>query len=62
MQVNPTAATPQTGESSGLGIDLRRFPWVKRLAADSLDIVIRENGPAPAAEALRVATQLAGAV
>ena len=34
MQVNPTAATPQTGESSGLGIDLRRFPWVKRLVAD----------------------------
>ena len=31
-------------------------------AADSLDIVIRENGPAPLAEALRVAGQLASAL
>ena len=31
-------------------------------AADSLDIVIRENGPAPMAEALRVAGQLAAAL
>ena len=31
-------------------------------AADSLDIVIRENGPAPVAEALRVAGQLAAAL
>ena len=31
-------------------------------AADSLDIVIRENGPAPLAEALRVAGLLAGAL
>ncbi len=35
MQANPTAATPQTGEPTArTGIDLRRFPWVKRLAAD----------------------------
>ena len=35
MQVNPAAATPQTGEPAArTGIDLRRFPWVKRLAAD----------------------------
>jgi bacillithiol biosynthesis cysteine-adding enzyme BshC len=36
VQANPTAATPQTGEptTARTGIDLRRFPWVKRLAAD----------------------------
>ena len=36
MQANPTAATPPTGEptTARTGIDLRRFPWVKRLAAD----------------------------
>ena len=32
------------------------------VAADSLDIVVREYGPAPSADALRVATQLAGAL
>jgi len=32
------------------------------VAADSLDIVVREHGPAPAAEALRVAAQLGGAI
>ena len=32
------------------------------VAADSLDIVIRESGPAPAADALRVATQMADAL
>jgi serine/threonine-protein kinase len=32
------------------------------VAADSLDIVIRESGPAPPADALRVAAQLAGAL
>ena len=30
------------------------------VAADSLDTVIREHGPAPAAEALRIVTQIAG--
>ena len=30
------------------------------VAADSLDTVIREHGPAPAAEALRIITQIAG--
>jgi bacillithiol biosynthesis cysteine-adding enzyme BshC len=35
VQVNPAAATPQTGESTAqTGIDLRRFPWIRRLAAD----------------------------
>jgi bacillithiol synthase len=35
VQVNPAAATPQTGEPAArMGIDLRRLPWVKRLAAD----------------------------
>ena len=35
MQANPAAATPQTGEPTArTGIDVRRFPWVKRLAAD----------------------------
>jgi bacillithiol synthase len=35
VQANPTAASPQTGEPTArTGIDLRRFPWVKRLAAD----------------------------
>jgi bacillithiol biosynthesis cysteine-adding enzyme BshC len=35
VQVNPAAAAPQTGEPTArTGIDLRRFPWVKRLAAD----------------------------
>jgi bacillithiol biosynthesis cysteine-adding enzyme BshC len=34
VQVNP-AASPQTGEPAlRTGIDLRRFPWVKRLATD----------------------------
>jgi serine/threonine-protein kinase len=32
------------------------------VAADSLDLVVREYGPAPAADALRVAAQLAGAL
>ena len=32
------------------------------VAADSLDLVIREYGAAPAADALRVAAQLAGAL
>ena len=31
-------------------------------AADSLDVVVRDHGPAPAANALRVAVQLAGAL
>jgi bacillithiol biosynthesis cysteine-adding enzyme BshC len=35
VQVNPAEATPQAGEPAArTGIDLRRFPWVKRLAAD----------------------------
>ena len=35
MQVNPAEATPQTGDPAArTGIDLRRFPWVKRLATD----------------------------
>jgi serine/threonine-protein kinase len=32
------------------------------VSADSLDIVVREHGPAPVPDALRVATQLAGAL
>ena len=32
------------------------------VAADSFDVVVRDYGPAPAAEALRIATQLAGAL
>jgi serine/threonine-protein kinase len=32
------------------------------VAADSLDTVVREHGPAPAGEALRIVTQLAGAL
>src|SRR5471032_2031227 len=32
------------------------------VAADSLDLAVREYGPAPAADALRVAMQLAGAL
>ena len=32
------------------------------VAADSLDTVVREHGPAPAGEALRIITQLAGAL
>jgi hypothetical protein len=32
------------------------------VAADSLDIVVRDHGPAPAYDALRVATQLGGAL
>ena len=32
------------------------------VAADSLDTVVREHGPAPASEALRIITQLAGAL
>jgi serine/threonine-protein kinase len=32
------------------------------VAADSLDIVVRDHGPAPASDALRVATQLGGAL
>jgi bacillithiol biosynthesis cysteine-adding enzyme BshC len=35
VQVNPAEATPQTGDPAArTGIDLRRFPWVKRLATD----------------------------
>jgi bacillithiol biosynthesis cysteine-adding enzyme BshC len=38
LQLNPPTATPQTGESPAhtgpVSVDVRRFPWVKRLAAD----------------------------
>ncbi len=40
------------------------FPYLAMdfVAADSFDVVIRDYGPAPVAEALRIATQLGGAL
>ncbi len=55
---HPVIATPRAtgidGNSAYLAQDFA--------AADSLDIVMREQGPAPAAQALRVAVQLADAL
>lgn len=42
--------------------DVSAFLVQDYVAADSLDLAIREHGPAPAANAVRVAAQLAGAL
>ena len=55
---HPAIAAPLSTGISGASAYLAQ----DFVAADSLDVVIRDHGPAPAAEALRVATQLAGAL
>lgn len=55
---HPSLAAPlATGIS-----DVSAFLVQDYVAADSLDLAIREHGPAPAANALRVVDQLAGAL
>jgi hypothetical protein len=55
---HPTIATPRASGTDGITTYLA---W-DFVAADSLDVVVRDHGAAPAADALRVATQLAGAL
>jgi serine/threonine protein kinase len=54
----PTIAAPRATGIAGVCAYLAQ----DYVAADSLDIVVRESGPAPAADALRVAAQLADAL
>jgi serine/threonine-protein kinase len=42
--------------------DVSAYLALDFVAADSIDIVAREHGPAPASEAVRIATQMAGAL
>ena len=42
--------------------DVSAYLALDFVAADSIDIVAREHGPAPASEAVRIATQIAGAL
>jgi serine/threonine protein kinase len=46
------------------GLDANNVPYLVEefAAADSLDVVVRDYGPAPPAEAVRLAVQLAGAL
>jgi serine/threonine-protein kinase len=55
---HPAIATPLATGISGA------WPYLAQefVAADSLDVVLRENGPAPPSQAVRTATQLAGAL
>ena len=55
---HPAIAAPLAAAISGASAYLA----MDFVAADSLDIVLRDHGPAPAADALRVATQLGGAL
>ena len=55
---HPALAAPLATGISGVSA----FLVQDYVAADSLDLAIREHGPAPAANALRVAAQLAGAL
>jgi serine/threonine protein kinase len=55
---HPTIAAPRASGTDGITTYLA---W-DFVAADSLDVVVRDQGAAPAADALRVATQLAGAL
>jgi eukaryotic-like serine/threonine-protein kinase len=56
--VHPGFAAPIATGTDGITVHLVR----EFVAADSLDIAVREHGPAPPAAALRVAAQLAGAL
>ena len=55
---HPAIARPVATGMSGVAAYLAQ----DYIAAESLDLVVREHGSAPAADALRVATQLAGAL
>lgn len=56
--VHPGLAAPIATGTDGITLYLVR----DFVAADSLDVVVRDHGPAPAADALRVATELAEAL
>lgn len=56
--LHPALSTPLATGISGVSAYLAQ----DYVAADSLDLVVREYGPAPAGSALRVAAQLAGAL
>jgi len=55
---HPVLAAPLATGIAGVSAYLAQ----EYVAADSVDLVVREFGPAPAADALRVAAQLAGAL
>ena len=55
---HPALASPLATGISGVSAFLAQ----DYVAADSLDLAVREYGPAPAGDALRVAAQLAGAL
>jgi serine/threonine protein kinase len=55
---HPALAAPLATGISGVSA----FLVQDYVAADSLDLAVREHGPAPAANVLRVAAQLAGAI
>ena len=55
---HPVLAVPLATGIAGVSAYLAQ----EYVAADSVDLVVREFGPAPAADALRVAAQLAGAL
>src|SRR5215216_6424984 len=55
---HPVLATPLAAGIHGVSAYLVQ----EYVAADSLDLAVREYGPAPASDGLRVAAQLAGAL
>jgi serine/threonine protein kinase len=55
---HPTIAAPRATGTDGITVYLA---W-DFVAGDSLDVVVRDQGPAPPADSLRVASQLAGAI